>query len=153
MPSRLWSCIYIIFRSHKSIYHNTCCFGIVLSFTVPNCGTIHLFWFLIQALHSTSYMVNFTTIQCRQNFGYASFNSYSFHFSLYSSSMYFSFEHCKLSTYCACSSVFNYLYFEKQRINRKSTVCPLSEVYFQTYLFGIILLLTVIVDYHICSSS
>ena len=31
------------------------------------------------------------------------FNSYSLHFSLYSTSMYFSFEHCKLSTYCACA--------------------------------------------------
>ena len=72
-------------------------------YQISDCGTIHLFWFLIQALHSTTYTVNFTTIQCRQNFGYASFNSYSFHFSLYSSSTYFSFEHCKLSTYCACA--------------------------------------------------
>ena len=42
-------------------------------YQISDCETIHLFLFLIQALHSTMYMVNFTTIQCRQNFGYAFF--------------------------------------------------------------------------------
>ena len=109
--------LYLFFCSHKCMSQYLWLWNCAL-FQISDCET---FWFLIQALHSTTYTVNFTTIQCRQNFDYASFNSYSFHFSLYSSSMYFSFEHCKLSTYCACA--FQMSVYCSHKLSKLSVYC------------------------------
>ena len=94
--------LYLFFCSHKCMSQYLCLW---------NCALFHSTKLVIVGPFTYSYFsYKLYTVACTwsilppssadKTLAMLLFNSYSFHFS---SSMYFCFEHCKLSTYCACA--------------------------------------------------